>query len=560
MPSPSQRLNLGPWEQGLTLVPTEERDVGSPAAIEKLVNLDVTDDGFLRSRAGCQMINGTRTGPVDMYAPSSRRCVTLGSIYEGGDLCAVLGVVDTTAHVTYIYLTADGYTLYYWNSVAEEISSVQQYNNVIYLCPSADGTGDTTSFGGFTIANNFFTGGIAGTANAATSVGSMPTGDKTFIFKDRLFTVTKATSTLWYSIATDPTDYTAPDGGYIIINPADDTGTYINDVVLVNEVFYVFKRDQTFLFAYDTNPTDDGIVRLINNALGGFSAATYENDVYVINTKGIYRLVNGIFIQVDIALDLAVTADLPSIIDPLSLTSPLFLHVSTNKLLVGQFDNTTALYGFNYASLNLRNGAWAGYKYTDDDLAPGVAGTPAQPADSWGFDIFSSKGLQYFCRIPVNYGPADYTLDSQHDASNPDTDRWFPPFSARFYPWNNGDASFWKKMHRFVVRGLWTVDPLIDCADTIIGVTYDDNTTSRDSATWEDTSSWEAARSQSEVKISIKQARFRNIVIEFSNTGETATGHSETEPPNVSRAVPDNEFNLVNVGLFVSTPRGDSAN
>lgn len=546
MASPARRLTFGPWPQGMILEDYDaERDYNpNPQAVQELVNLDVTDDGELVNRAGCQRVGVRNTH----YTDATRVCRVLGSVFEDGSLQAVLGIV-VSGTSTKIYLTPDGYTLNYFGSIAEPISSVQQYNNVIYLIRSDTGTPTT---GGFYIAaGNFFT---AGVPNATTALGA-PSGDKTFIFKDRLFIVDKSSSTIYFSAPTDPTDYTVDSGGgFFIVNPANDIGTGIHDVVLTNETFYIFKRNQTFLFAYDANPNDDGVLRLINSALGAFSATVWENDIYVVNTQGVYRIVNGIFIRMDEPLDLRQNANLSNVLDPASLSRPLFIHAYNNKLLLGQFGNDILnKYGWNYVSMNLTNGAWTGYKYFADGAAPGSQGTIAQKDDTWGCEIFSSKNGEYFLRIPLVSGAQDYSLDGR--ASDTTEQRYIPNFAVKFYPYNAGYASIFKKIHRYFLRGVINYLTSAPAMGSISIETRADKSADTDATTtWSITSDQVSLAKQSEIKLPLPQQRVRNFTMKISSAGEL-TGRLYTAP---DVGASDYTIIISDFSFDISFPRGMS--
>lgn len=583
MASPAQRLSLGPWPGGLNLVVNEpSRDIGDPQSLAECINLDVTNEGHLVSRAGCQRLEADT-----FYTDPSRSCRVLGSVFEDGSLQAVLGIVSSGIG-TKIYLSPDGYSVNFWGEVSEPISSVEQYLNTIYLIRSDDGTPTT---GGYIVSDNFFT---AGVPNAAVST-EIPSGDKTFIFKDRLWIINKAFSTVWFSAPTDPTDYVTTDsgggGGYFIVNPSTDAGTSIFDVALTNETFYIFKRNDTYLFNYDTNPNRDGVLRLINSALGAFSATVWENDVYAVNTQGVYRIVNGVFIQLDEQLDLRRNADLASVIDPSDLDSPLFIHAAASKLLVGQFTTTLNVFGFNYASMNLNNGAWSTYRYTrSGSTAPGGVGTTAQSDSTWGMEIYPSKDEQFFVRIPSAMGSEDYTLDGI--STDPLETRIFPAFHIKLFSYNAGYSSVWKKLHRMFIRGKWTYKEDVGNPDTIISVVYDDNETERDIVLWNYDSPWENVRPQSEFKVAIKQHRFRNLMLGFYNSLDVGyqdayvdmylgsgdslssygrgyydayldtyidTGDIYTVPPNTIKNVPDTELYITGIDFDITVPRGMSS-
>jgi len=548
MASPSQRLSIGPWPGGLTLQAKEaEKDAtGSQQYLIECLNMDVTDEGFLISRAGVQRVGVKNTH----YTDSNRECKVLGSVFENGNIYAVMGI-QVSGTSTKIYLTANGYDLYYYGSLTGLISSVQQYNNVIYLTRE-----DADS--GYSIANNFFT-WPAATPNASATVSTMPRGDKSFVFKDRLFIVQKSVSQVNFSAPADPTDYTTDSGGgYFIVDPANDVGAQIMDIVLTNETFYIFKRNSTYLFAYDANPNDDGILRLINATLGAFSATTWENDIYVINARGVYRIVNGVFIRLDEQLNLAYNADLASIINPEDLNKPRFIHASAGRLLVGQFSNDVLnKFGWNFVSMNLQNGAWSGYKYKTDGTAPGGQGVTAQQDDKWGVEIYPSVNGDYFSRVSTSKGAKDYTLDGT--ASDTTEKRYIPKFSVKTVPYNGQFSSVFKKLHRLMIRSYYYYLNPPTPADVSLNLNYDYSTTTKKAvSTWNLSSLWETGREQTEVAIPTKQQRFRNLTVQVTGQGEEVTGTVYSIPPNTTRTEPEYELLITGIELDVSFPRGNS--
>lgn len=547
MASPARRLSYGPWPVGLVLKDTDaERDpAANSQSLQECLNFDITNEGYLRARPGVQRVGVKNTH----YTDSPRVCKILGNIFENGSLMAVLGI--QTGGNTKIYLTPDGYTMYSYGTVTGLISAVKQYNNVIYLIRSDDDSG-------YSIANDFFT-WPAGTPNSTTTITTMPRGTKAFVFKDRLFIINKSTSTIYFSAPAAFDDYTVDSGGgFFIVEPSNDVGASIMDVVVTNEVFYIFKRTSTYLFSYDSNPNDDGVLRLINSALGAFSATPWENDIYIVNTQGVYRIVNGTFVRVDEALDLRNTIDLSDIINPEALNRPLFIHAFANRLLIGQFGNSIASkYGFNYVCMNLTNGAWTSYRYMADGTGPGAQGVLAQKDNTWGEEIFSSMNGDYFVRVPITpAGPVDYTFDGQ--ASDTTEKRYIPKTAVTFYPYNAGYASIWKKIHRFFIRAILRypgTSPLI--GSPTIEVRADKAATAAGSMTWVQDQPPASVALQSEYKLPIKQHRGRNFTIRVQSAGELVTGRTFSTPP--SEGDTQYEMLISEFNFDVSFPRGMSS-
>lgn len=125
-------------------------------------------------------------------------------------------------------------------------------------------------------------------------IASMPFGDISFMFKDRMFIVNKSTDEIYYSKATDPTAWNTAgnDGsGFFFVNPGD--GLPITDVVVANNQMFIFKESGTWIFTFTADPAADGVLRVLSADRGAFSATVYNNTVYLVGAQGVQYLATG---------------------------------------------------------------------------------------------------------------------------------------------------------------------------------------------------------------------------------------------------------------------------
>ena len=185
-------------------------------------------------------------------------------------------------------------------NTAGQPEKIVQYNNNVYIIPK----GVTTSAAnGIGFSHNL-------TSNAVTSIASMPRGTSGLIFKDRLFIfgpidrTNAATQRIYYSAATDPTSW--PAANFFDVNPGDGEG--VTAIISVQDTLLIFKRHSTYALFYDTDP-GLGVLRRVNTqigATGSDSIVQFENGIFVIDEKTIYRVQNLLFTDIGKNLNLRV--------------------------------------------------------------------------------------------------------------------------------------------------------------------------------------------------------------------------------------------------------------
>lgn len=214
-------------------------------------------------------------------------------------------------------------------------------------------------------------------------IAGMPFGDISFMFKDRMFIINKATDEIFYSKATDPTAWNTAgnDGsGFFFVNPGD--GLPITDVVVANNQMFIFKESGTWIFTFTADPAADGVLRVLSADRGAFSATVYNNTVYLVGAQGVQYIGTG-----------NVFKDLSQQIKDFHkyLTNSSIIDVLDNKLIV----TVNAIPGVPTAIvMNLLNGAWSTYMFNTGNsyslgssLSPSVLQDLPTSVNSHMFDV-----------------------------------------------------------------------------------------------------------------------------------------------------------------------------
>lgn len=283
-------------------------------------------------------------------------------------------------------------------------------------------------------------------AGTLTAITTMPFGDTSFIFKDRMWIVDKTNSRMHYSKATDPTDWnTADDAGFFDVNPGD--GESITDVVISTNQMFIFKESGTWRFTFTADPgaTNDGVLAVLSRDRGAYSACVYNNVTYLVGQQGVQRLVNGAFIDISQQIrDFFGLFNFSSNIDyienklivTLQSTNPGDPHALVMNLLTGawstydisdiypgtQFPIQSHLFkcGVNSAVFTAQNGAAlavGGLNNISSDNAVSLAGTvrslPAVSAQTKFFDFDTPLRWKKLTRLSLDVLSTFYDYEAE---------------------------------------------------------------------------------------------------------------------------------------------------
>ena len=106
-----------------------------------------------------------------------------------------------------------------------------------------------------------------------------------FIYKERLWIATSVV--LYFSMATNPLVFAAPDGGFF-----KHPGNRINYALAIKDQIYTLCEDSVYALSYNTDPNLDSTERPLSDSIGGEMGCIHLDTVYFINNLGIY-VING---------------------------------------------------------------------------------------------------------------------------------------------------------------------------------------------------------------------------------------------------------------------------
>lgn len=106
-----------------------------------------------------------------------------------------------------------------------------------------------------------------------------------FIYKERLWIATSVG--LYFSAATDPTDFTVPNGGFF-----KHPGNTVNYAMAIKDQVYTLCDDAVYALTYNTDPNLDSTERPLSDSIGGEMGCIHLDTAYFINNQGIY-VING---------------------------------------------------------------------------------------------------------------------------------------------------------------------------------------------------------------------------------------------------------------------------
>lgn len=286
------------------------------------------------------------------------------------------------------------------------------------------------------------------TAPTLIPIVSMPFGDLSFMFKDRMWIINKTTNRIYYSKATDPTDWNTADGaGFFDVNPGD--GLTINDVVVANNQMFIFKDTGTWRFTFTADPGVDGILGVISHDRGAYSATVYNNVVYLVGTQGVQKLINGFFIDISQQIKhYHKQFSFNSIIDNLE-----------NRLLVTL--KSSDLQPAHMLVMNLLSGSWSTYNL--DTLFP----TTPLPVKNHIFNcgnqsaVFLGQNGSKVCVGAINNISSDNAImnlggfitthPSIYHADDIETSRYLPAYSMNTMYYDFNTPLNWKKLTKLSV-------------------------------------------------------------------------------------------------------------
>jgi hypothetical protein len=269
----AQPVKIGPFTGGLNIY-SDASTIGDSECTD-INNFDIDLDGTLKSRPPVVMATG----------PS-----TVG--------CDILGFFTWTDGVVYI-IASDGITTTYayntntlaWSTITATFaaSSMAQFANkalVVSPTASANPSGSWDPVAGFV------------------AIATMPKGTTCTIYKERMYIATgvgNATpSRLFFCPPSNPTGVWNTGTDYLDVNNGD--GQDIIEIITFNNALIIFKRNSTYMFAYDSAPTKGTVQLLINNigVSGKNCVVVFENYLYIMYQGKVYSVMNWNWFQLNV--------------------------------------------------------------------------------------------------------------------------------------------------------------------------------------------------------------------------------------------------------------------
>lgn len=202
-----------------------------------------------------------------------------------------------------------------------------------------------------------------GAVEAVGVAGTVPKGSGAVVFKGRLFifgAVTEGgtgTYRVYYSSAGDFATW--PANNFFDVGPGD--GDFVSALAVSGDTLIIFKRNSTWALFFDTDPFL-GTLRRINNEIGctgAYAVVPYQNELYVISRRSIYRLINLLYEDVGRNLGLQKTRkyiDFNAYNDSISVVG--------NRIICC-LSNGTGIIPYNYYVYHSDTGAWSEYRYDE---------------------------------------------------------------------------------------------------------------------------------------------------------------------------------------------------
>lgn len=261
-----------------------------PGEYMRLVNAELDRDGAVVNRRNIVNVGGLAN------ATSFGSCFPIIGTHDDGIIVASATVhrylPPNTAPVTLWAPTALPVPVGGWH----KIMGYFQYNKTSYwlTCdfdPNAAGGLTQYRFYIYSIATPF--NGLNTIAFASltkttiiSATFATPIMTSFFIHKERLFISTA--DSLYFSAATNPLDFTVPNGGFI--NFPNKT---IKHAFSLSDTIYILCNSSVHVYTYSTDPNNDAYLRTIIDNMGGDWGCVHKSTPYIINNTGIYAISNG---------------------------------------------------------------------------------------------------------------------------------------------------------------------------------------------------------------------------------------------------------------------------
>lgn len=466
---------IGPWSGGLNL--TSNRDLSPYLDNNELgtaLNVQYTREGFVECRPGFRVHPNTAINA----AASGITITLLGSIFINSEQVGVIQRRTPTSIEIY-YIMGDQSVMLKatFTDLTYNFTSVLALNNSVAAFSTQVPRGvflfDNGTGADYRLVRLETTPSItaAGSPTLMDAALKVPKSDFSFAVKDRVWLVNKKTSTLYWSALDinslwfdDKETKPAPDppgtltdraiqAGYQGMDPSLDGTDDLMSCEFINNSFYLFKKQSTYMFTYQAKPEEDGYLRKISNDLGAFDSTQFRNSIVVINDRGVFSVEGTEFIDLQSKLNLVNEYYL----DVVSPTA--FITDFNNNILIGYVSKGTPY----YFVLNSYTKGWSQwtFNYTQETIAsPGSSAIFCRTKEDEGIVVFATRNKENLIyanwkpEMDFQFMPYEYNLDSN---LIPDTTagvyiRYIPPLHV-YTKAQLGDSLLnFKKIYRSYIR------------------------------------------------------------------------------------------------------------
>lgn len=356
-------LTLGPWPKGLNL--TSNRDLSpflEPTELGEATNVILTKEGFIAPRPGCKVVT---SNVLYQHMGTDGVMKLLGSVrLPNGSMCTFVLVYAGGTSYVYKAFSPQNMTLYF-SAPGVRFTHVlmhkgkADHEGIIFFADADNKSYKTPDFSAVAVPT-------------AITTGAIPGSDGGIIVKDRLFLIKGNTSKFMWSPATNILDWTKVDdpntvgddvAGHEFIEATHERDG-IMSVEFVNNSFYIFKKTKTYMFTYQVKPVDDGYLRKISNEFGALDSTLYRGVIVVLNNKGVFRVENTEFIDLQSKLNLRF--EIP--IDHNNIRAEdVFVTDFNNDILVGYRDVNSRLSSPEMLWNDMWDDMWEDYVYAEPD-------------------------------------------------------------------------------------------------------------------------------------------------------------------------------------------------
>lgn len=330
---PGEPIRLGPFVGGIN-------QLSDPTALQDnelvdAVNVELDLDGSYISRPPF----------YDLPVPVS-----------GSTRMKLLGYYITATHTRLMGCNSNGIWAFennIWSQVAGtaglDATAMVQYDDAVWIIATPGSALD---------------GGSINDSLTYSGIAAIPRGGSAIVYKERLFIVQGPTGTGSNSTLlrwSDPAAFnTYPAPNQVFVNKGD--GQKLIDVIIYNDNLMLFKEDSTFIFAFDTSPSD-AILSKINPTIGISTkdcVVAYENQLYILHENSVYEVVNFDFTKINSKVPFIYDATKPG-----PWADPTFVTILGDRLVVKYY---ARLYVFG-----LKTRVWTRWDTGDKLIGPAVA-------------------------------------------------------------------------------------------------------------------------------------------------------------------------------------------